>query len=212
MRNALSILALFCLPLASAGVTHAQATAPSTSGATANLPAQAAGTALEATVEQAWIADTTIPSYLLAAKMRGGSLQLFGAVETAAQRDRAVATARKLAGATPVADHIEITKIASLSPPPKGTTDPGGAPAVGSPPPQDAAAALGASVEDAWIADGKIPYELLAAKVRGGTLQLFGAVETPEQHASALAIARKLAGATPVKDTIVVKKIASLAP
>ena len=36
--------------------------------------------------------------------------------------------------------------------------------------------------------------------------------ETPEQHASALAIARKLAGATPVKDTIVVKKIASLAP
>jgi osmotically-inducible protein OsmY len=175
-------------------------------GATA-LPAQDAGTALDVTVEQAWTADEAIPAYLLAAKLRDGKLQLFGAVENAKQRDGAVATARELAGDTPVADHIEVTDIASLA----------GTPAVGSGgpaglPPQDVPAALAATVEEAWVANGKIPYAFIAAKRRAGSLQLFGAVETPEQRESAVAIARQAAGDVPVVSHIAVKKIASLAP
>lgn len=162
---------------------------------------EGASTALGSTVEQAWIADEAIPSYLLAAKMRDGKLQLFGAVESAKQREEAVAMARKLAGDTPVEDHIEITKIASLAGPPAVSA--AGPTAV---PSQDVAAALVTTVEEAWIADGKIPDASLAAKLRDGSLQLFGAVETPEQRASAVAIAKKEAGEIPVVSHIAVKK------
>src|SRR5262245_43180117 len=103
--------------------------------------------ALATTVEQAWIADgKNIPSYLIAAAVRDGKLQLFGAVETAAQRDAAVAVAKELAGTTPVADHIAVTKIASQSPP-VGTA-PGAGP--GAVPSQDQAMAVTSTVEQAW--------------------------------------------------------------
>lgn len=174
-------------------------------GVTSELPAQDAGTALASTVEQAWSADAAVPAYLLAAKMRAGKLQLFGAVETAKQREAALAAARKLAGDTPVVDHIEITRIESQT----------GLPAVGSGgptalPPKEASAALAATVEQAWMADDSVPYDLIAAKQRDGSLQLFGAVETPEQRASAVAIAEKYAGGVRVVDHIALKKIASL--
>lgn len=177
-------------------------------GASASaLPVEDAATALDTTVEEAWMADTAIPGYLLAAKLRDGKLQLFGAVENAKQRDAAVATAHKLAGDTPVESHIEVLKIASLA----------GTPAVGSGgptsvPAQDVSTALAATVEEAWIANGKIPYPFLAAKVRSGKLQLFGAVETAEERASAVEIAKKQAGDVPVVSHIAVRKMASLAP
>ena len=81
-----------------------------------SLPSQDAGMALAATVEQAWIADGKIPYYLISARSRDGQLQLFGAVETAAQHDQAVAIAKQAAGDTPVVDHIAVTKIASQNP------------------------------------------------------------------------------------------------
>ena len=74
--------------------------------------------AVGATVEQAWMADGKVPYYLIAAKARGGTLQLYGAVETSAQRDAAVAIAKKNAGSLEVVDHIAVTKIASQSPMP----------------------------------------------------------------------------------------------
>jgi osmotically-inducible protein OsmY len=175
-------------------------------GATTALPAQDAGAALDVTVEQAWTADQAVPAYLLAAKLRDGKLQLFGAVENAKQHGAAVATARKLAGDTPVVDHIEVTDIASQ----EGLPSVGAGPAVV--PPQDVPTGLDVTVEEAWTADQAIPVYLLAAKLRDGRLQLFGAVETPEQRASAVAIAKRAAGDVPVVSHIAVKKIASLAP
>jgi hyperosmotically inducible periplasmic protein len=165
----------------------------------------AADAALGATVEQAWIADKTVPSYLIAASVRGGKLQLFGAVETAEQRNKAVSIAKGLAGATPVEDHIAVTKIASQV----------GAPTAAGPsdvPAQDRDMAVAMTVEQAWMSDGKIPYYLIAAKARGGKLQLFGAVETAAQHDAAVAIAKKNAGSLAVVDHIAVAKIASQSP
>ena len=63
--------------------------------------------------------DKSVPYYLIAAKARGGKLHLLGAVETAAQRDAAVAIAKKNAGSMPVVNNIEIAKIASQSPMPE---------------------------------------------------------------------------------------------
>jgi hyperosmotically inducible protein len=165
----------------------------------------ATATALAATVEQAWMADKSVPAYLIAAQVRDGKLQLFGAVETAAQREKAIAIAKGLAGNTPVADHISVTKIASQV----GTATSAGPSAL---PPQDVDMAVGATVEQAWIADGKVPYYLIAAKARGGKLQLFGAVETAAQRDAAVAIAKKNAGSLEVVDHIAVTKIASQSP
>jgi osmotically-inducible protein OsmY len=164
-----------------------------------------AGAALATTVEQAWMADKGVPAYLIAAQVRDGKLQLFGAVETAAQRAKALAIAKRLAGKTPVADHIAVTKIASQVGAPTGA----GPSAV---PSQDVDMAVGATVEQAWIADGKVPYYLIAAKARGGKLQLFGAVETAAQRDAAVAIAKKNAGSLEVVNNIAVTKIASQSP
>jgi osmotically-inducible protein OsmY len=171
------------------------------------VPAQDVGMALASTVEQAWIADPALPSYLLAASVRGGKLQLFGAVNTHKQHSKALAIAKKAAGKTPIEDHIAVVKTAAASGAPVGSAQ-GAADAL---PAQDAAA-LASTVEQAWIADGKVPYYLIAAKARGGTLELFGAVETAAQRDQAVAIAKKAAGDTPVEDHIAVTKIASLSP
>ena len=165
----------------------------------------ATGTALAATVEQAWMADKKIPAYLIAASDRNGKLELFGAVETKAQHAAAVAIAKKFAGKTPVADHIAVTKISSQ----EGVATGAGPAAL---PPQDEDMAVAATVEQAWIADGKVPYYLIAAKARGGKLQLFGAVETPAQREAAVAIAKQNAGSLTVVDHIAVTKIASQNP
>jgi osmotically-inducible protein OsmY len=165
----------------------------------------ATGAALGATVEQAWIADTKIPAYLIAAQVRDGKLQLFGAVETKAQHKAAVGIAKKLAGKTPVADHIAVAKIAS-----QAAVSTGAGP--GALPPQDEDVAVAATVEQAWTADSKVPYYLIAAKARGGKLQLFGAVETAAQHEAAVAIAKQNAGSLEVVDNIAVTKIASQSP
>lgn len=165
----------------------------------------ASDAALSGTVEQAWMADKGVPAYLIAASVREGKLQLFGAVETAAQREKAVSIAKGLAGATPVEDHIAVTKIASQV----------GAPTAAGPsalPAQDAAMAVAATVEQAWMADKSVPYYLIAAKARGGKLQLFGAVETAAQRDAAVAIAKKNAGSFAVVDSIAVTKIASQSP
>jgi len=174
---------------------------------TGALPPQDAGTALAATVEQAWLADKALPAYLMAAAVRDGKLQLFGAVNTPGQHKKAVAIATKAAGQTPVEDHLSVVKTAAASGTPVGAAK-GAAAAV---PGQDAAA-LAATVEQAWIADGKVPYYLIAAKVRGGQLELFGAVESAAQHEQAVAIAKQAAGDTPVVDHIAVTKIASQSP
>ena len=167
--------------------------------------ADATAMALGATVEEAWMADPKIPAYLIAAQVRDGKLQLFGAVQTAAQRHNAVAIAKKHAGKTPVVNHIEIAKIASQS---GVATGAGPAPV----PPQDEDMAVAATVEQAWIADGQVPYYLIAAKARGGKLQLFGAVETAAQHLAAVNIAKRNAGSLEVVDNIAVTKIASQNP
>jgi osmotically-inducible protein OsmY len=187
--------ALFALPLAG----RAQ---------TGSVPAQDAGTALAATVEQAWIADKSLPSYLMAAAVREGKLELFGAVNNSKQHAKAVAIAKKAAGATPVEDHIAVVKTAAQSGTPVGAAK-GAAAAV---PAQDEAAALAATVEQAWIQDGTVPYYLVAAKVRNGQLELFGAVETAAQRDQALALAKQAAGTTPVVDHIAIAKIASQSP
>ena len=165
----------------------------------------ATAAALATTVEQAWMADSSVPAYLIAAQVRDGKLQLFGAVETAAQREKAITIAKGLAGTTAVADHIAVTKIASQV----GTGTSAGGSAV---PSQDVAMAVGATVEQAWIADGKVPYYLIAAKVRGNKLQLFGAVETAAQRDAAVAIAKKNAGSLELVDNIAIAKIASESP
>ena len=165
----------------------------------------AADAALGASVEQAWMADKSVPAYLIAASVRDGKLQLFGAVETAAQREKALAIAKGLAGTTPVEDHIAVTKIASQVGSPTGA----GASAV---PGQDAAMAVASTVEQAWMSDKTVPYYLLAAKARGGKLQLFGAVETTAQRDAAVAIAKKNAGSFAVVDNIAIAKIASQSP
>ena len=186
----------------------ALATSPALVGAqTGSLPAQDAGMALASSVEQAWIADPALPSYLLAASVRDGKLKLFGAVNTPKQHSKALAIAKRTAGKTPIEDHIAVVKTAAASGTPVGSAQ-GAADAL---PAQDAAA-LGSTVEQAWIADGKVPYYLIATKVRGGKLQLFGAVETAAQRDQAVAIAKKAAGDTPVEDHIAVTKIASLSP
>ena len=196
MSNPIPILSALLLSLA---ISLAACAPREDQGAGASaVPSQDADMALETTVQQAWDADGSIPGFLLAAKLRDGKLQLFGTVESAAQRDAAVATAKRLAGDTPVVDQIEIGRIASLEGKPVGA----GPTAV---PSQDAAAALVATVEQAWIASGQIPYELLAAKERNGRLELFGTVETEEQHARAVKIAKEQAGAVPVVDHIAVR-------
>lgn len=163
------------------------------------------GAALGVTVEEAWIADGKIPAYLLAAQVRDGKLQLFGAVETAAQRDAAVAIAEKLAGKTPVVNTIAIAKVASQ----EGVSTGAGPGAL---PPQAEDMAVASTVEQAWIADGKVPYYLIAAQVRRGKLHLFGAVETAAQRDAAVAIAKKNAGRLSVVDNIAIAKIASQSP
>jgi len=165
----------------------------------------ASNMALAASVEQAWMANAKIPAYLLAASVRDGKLQLFGAVETKAQRAAAVATAKKLAGKTPVADHIGIAKIASQ----QGVATGAGPSVV---PAQDQDMAVAATVEQAWMADKSVPYYLIAAKVRGGKLQLLGAVETAAQRDAAVAIAKQNAGSLEIADYIGVTKIASQSP
>jgi osmotically-inducible protein OsmY len=165
----------------------------------------AADAALSATVEQAWMGDKSVPSYLIAASVRDGKLQLFGAVETAAQRAKAVAIAKGLAGSTPVEDHIAVTKISSQ----EGKAIAAGPSAV---PPQDEAMAVATTVEQAWMGDSSVPYYLIAAKVRGGKLHLLGAVETAAQKAAAAAIAKKNAGSMAVVNNIEIAKIASQSP
>jgi osmotically-inducible protein OsmY len=200
MRNVVSILLVLGLA-GSPAASWAQ-------GGASSVPAQDTGAALAASVEQAWIADTKLPAYLLAAKVRDGKLQLFGAVSTKQQHAQAVAIAKKLAGKTPVADHIAVTKTAVQSGTPVGAAK--GAPTAV--PSQDVGMAVADTVEQAWIADGKVPYYLIAAKVRDGSLQLYGAVETAAQHDAAVAIAKQAAGDMPVADHIAVTKIASQSP
>src|SRR5215813_3978113 len=101
--------------------------------------------ALATSVEQAWMANPKIPSYLLAASVREGNLQLYGAVENKAQKAAAVSAAKKLAGKTPIADHIAITKISSQ----QGVATGAGPTAV---PPQDESMAVVQTVEQAWMA------------------------------------------------------------
>ena len=162
-------------------------------------------TALAAAIEQAWMKNPKIPAYLLAASARDGKIQLFGAVETKAQKAAAVSTAKKIAHKAPIADHIEIAKIASQ----QGVATGAGPTAV---PSQDEPMAVASTVEQAWMADKSVPYELIAAKVRGGKLQLLGAVETAAQRDAAEAIAKKNAGSLEVVNYIAVTKIASLSP
>ena len=162
-------------------------------------------TALSAAIEQAWMNNPKIPAYLLAASARDGKIQLFGAVETKAQKAAAVSAAKKIAGKAPIADHIAIAKIASQ----QGVATGAGPTAV---PSQDEPMAVASTVEQAWMADKSVPYELIAAKVRGGKLQLLGAVETAAQRDAAEAIAKQNAGSLEVVNNIAVTKIASQSP
>ena len=162
-------------------------------------------TALSAAIEQAWMKNPKIPAYLLAASARDGKIQLFGAVETKAQKAAAVSTAKKIAGKAPMADHIAVTKIASQ----QGVATGAGPTAV---PPQDEQMAVASTVEQAWMADKSVPYYLIAAKVRGGKLQLLGAVETVAQRDAAEAIAKQNAGSLEIVNNIAVTKIASQSP
>jgi len=162
-------------------------------------------TALSAAIEQAWMKNPKIPAYLLAASARDGKIQLFGAVETKAQKAAAVSTAKKIAGKAPMADHIAVTKIASQ----QGVATGAGPTAV---PPQDEQMAVASTVEQAWMADKSVPYYLIAAKVRGGKLQLLGAVETAAQRDAAEAIAKQNAGSLEIVNNIAVTKIASQSP
>lgn len=184
--SALLAVALFVLP----GVTRAD---------------NASQMALAASIEQAWMNNPKIPAYLLAASARDGKVQLFGAVETKAQKAAAVSTAKKIAGKEPVADHIAIAKIASQ----QGVATGAGPSAVSA---QDESAAVASTVEQAWATDKNVPYYLIAAKVRGGKLQLLGAVETAAQRDAAEAIAKQNAGSLEVVNNIAVTKIASQSP